>query len=238
MSDYEFTKDTYSYDKAKASERTAMVFCAHSDDQVFGAGGTVARLHDEGWTIVVVICSQGEMSHPWLEKEPLVKARKAESFEASKLLGIWQTIFFDLPEDKIYEYFEQSPKFQDRILELFERHTPQMIFTHGPEDTHPSHRQVFRLVTDSVLQLREKHDYDPEVYLYDVWTLVNYKRVLRSYVYFDISKTFERKIEALKTFRTQKVAIVTLWSTVYLRAFFAGMSSRYRLAERFSRIHV
>jgi len=236
--EYEFKKDTYANDKAKASDRTVLVFCAHSDDQVFGAGGTIAKLHDEGYTIITVILSQGEMSHPWLEKENLAKHRMAESFEASKILGIYQTIFFDLPEDRIYEYFEESSRFQDRIAEIFEKHVPERIFTHGPEDSHPAHRQVFKLVSESVLHMREQYGYDPEVYLYDVWTLANYKRVSRSYVYFDVTGTFERKIEALRTFKTQKVALVTLWASVYIRAFLAGISSRYRLAERFSRIHV
>lgn len=237
--EYEFKKETYTNDKAKASDRTVFVFCAHSDDQVFGAGGTIAKLHDEGYTIITIILSQGEMSHPWLEKENLAKARMSESYEASKILGIYQTIFFDLPEDRIYEYFEENPKFQDRIIELLEKHAPDKIFTHGSEDPHPAHRHVFRLVSESILQVREAHEYDPEVYLYDVWTLANYKRVSRSYVYFDISETFDLKIEALREFgRTQKVALIALWATVYIRAFFAGISSRYRLAERFSRIHV
>ena len=238
MDSYEFKKDTYANEKAKASDRTVIVFAAHSDDQVFGAGGTIRKLHDEGYTIIAVVLSHGEKSHPWLEKEKLAKHRMAESFEAAKILGIYQTIFFDLPEERIYEYYEQSPKLQDRIIELLEKHVPEKIFTHSSEDSHPSHRQVFRLVQESVLQLREKHAYDPELYQYDVWTLANYRRVSRSYVYFDISETFEQKIEALRTFRSQKAALVTLWLTVYIRAFFAGLSSRYRLAERFSRIHV
>jgi N-acetylglucosamine malate deacetylase 2 len=236
--EYPFTKETYANEKAKASEKTVLVFCAHSDDQVFGAGGTIAKLHDEGYTIITIILSQGEMSHPWLEKEALGKTRKTESFEAAKILGIHQSIFYGLPEERIYEYYENSPKFQESIGELFEKHTPKIVFTHGPEDTHPSHRQVFRLVSESIMQLRETFSYDPDVYLYDVWTLVNYKRVLRSYVYFDVSETFNRKIEALKLFRSQKVALITLWASVYLRAYSAGMSSRYRLAERFSRIDV
>ena len=235
--EYTFTKETYTNDKAKAGD-VVLVFGAHSDDQVFGAGGTIAKLHDDGYTVITVILSHGEMSHPWLDKENLAKTRKTESHEAAKILGIYQTVFFDLPEDRIYEYYENSPKFQDRILELFELHTPRIVFTHGPEDSHPSHRHVFKLVSESIMHLRENHNYTPDVYLYDVWTLVNYKRFLRSYAYFDVTNTFEKKISALRVFRSQKVALITLWASVYLRAFFAGVSSRYRLAERFSRVHV
>jgi hypothetical protein len=64
----EFTNDS-----AEETQKTVLVFGAHSDDQVFGAGGTIARLYSMGYTIIAIIFTHGEMSHPWLRKEPLAK---------------------------------------------------------------------------------------------------------------------------------------------------------------------
>lgn len=46
-----------------------MVFCAHPDDEVLGAGGTIAKYAREGKKVIAVIFSYGESSHPWMKKK-------------------------------------------------------------------------------------------------------------------------------------------------------------------------
>ena len=229
--------ETHTNPSANDTGRYVLVFCAHSDDQVFGAGGTIARLSAEGFTVITIILSHGEMSHPWLKKEPLARHRIQESVKAARVLGIRTTIFFDLPEDRIHESYTEHAALQDALLTLLEKHPPERIFTHSDEDTHPSHRQVHLVVREAYRQLKERHpDFTADIYAYDIWTIAHFKRRDRKWVYYDITDHFQKKIRALKTFRTQRIALVTLWLSVYGKAYLYGLFAHYRLAERFSKI--
>jgi len=224
-------------DKAKEHDCNIVVFCAHSDDQVIGAGGAIAKYYDEGYNVITVIMSQGEGSHPWLRKEPLARIRIQESEKAARILGIRRTIFFGMDEDKIYEGYVENAKVQDAVNSILEDYVPKKIIVHGDEDPHPSHHQVFKVVKEAYQQLKEKYpEYGADVYTYDVWTLANFRRKDRKWVYIGITKYFKKKITAFYTFKTQKVAIFTLWITIYGKAIIYGLMSRYKFAERFAAI--
>lgn len=227
------------FDNSKAEEhdKNIVVFCAHSDDQVIGAGGAIAKYYDEGYNVITVIMSQGEGSHPWLRKEPLAKIRIQESEKAARVLGIRRTIFFGLPEDKIYDSYVEDTRIQDAINNILEDYVPKKIIVHGDEDPHPSHQQVYKVVKEAYLQLKENYpEYGADVYTYDVWTLANFKRKDRKWVYIDITRYFKKKRAALDVFKTQKVAVFTLWLSIYGKALIYGIMSRYKLAERFASI--
>ena len=64
-----------------------MIICAHPDDEIFGAGGTIAKYAAEGIEVITVIFSYGESSHPWLRKRFKVEVRKTESLKAGKAVG-------------------------------------------------------------------------------------------------------------------------------------------------------
>ncbi len=68
------------------SKDTILVVCAHNDDQLFGAGGTLAKYVKEGKRVVVVIFSYGELSHPWLKKDSIQKTRLDECEESDKII--------------------------------------------------------------------------------------------------------------------------------------------------------
>ena len=52
-----------------------MVFAAHPDDEVIGAGGTIAKYAREGRQVVSVIFSYGEGSDPASEPENIIQKR-------------------------------------------------------------------------------------------------------------------------------------------------------------------
>jgi LmbE family N-acetylglucosaminyl deacetylase len=225
-------------DSAEETDRTAIVFGAHSDDQVFGAGGTIARLHSMGYTIIAVIFTHGEMSHPWLRKEPLAKIRMAESHKAAKILGIRKTIFFDFNEDKILEDYQNDSSMQDILEGIISHNRPERIFVHSDEDSHPSHRHVNQVVREAYTNVREKEKgWKSDIYTYDIWTIAHFKRRTRTWVYIDVTDFFSKKIKALKVFQSQKVALFTLGLSVYAKAFVYGLVSRFSRAERFAKVN-
>ncbi len=208
--------------------KNILVICAHPDDEVFGAGGTVAKYAQEGYKIDVIIFSYGEQSHPWLKKHFVVKTRIAESKDASRILGTKSLTFFGLGEG----HFEEDSKTKDihnKISAIIKRKKPVKIFTHSIDDPHPDHKTVYNTVLESLKKSRHKCD----VYTFDIWNPVNLGKRKTPRLYVDISKTFSRKIEALKCFKSQKVSMVSLLWSVYTRAVTSGIQNSTKFAEVF-----
>ncbi len=229
-----FKPEVYENKKVEEKEKNILVFGAHSDDQVFGAGGTIPKMYSKGYNIITIIMSQGEKSHPWLEEKNLIKIRIQESLKAAEILNIKKTIFLNLKEEKILKEFEENSSFQDFMITLFERYKPEKIFLHNDEDTHPSHKQVFEVVRQGYWLYKEKNKNTKKIDFlsYDVWTITNFKKD-NVWVYVDITNTFKKKIQALKVFKSQKLALWTLWFSVYFKAIYYGLISNFKYSERF-----
>ena len=119
---------------------TIIVFGAHSDDFVLGAGGTIAKYTNEGKRVITIVFSFGESSHPWLKETVIQKMRSKEALEASKILNC-QTYVYDLKEFNFLEEYKIK-KVDQVILKLISKYKPNKIFTHSNEDPHPDHRRA------------------------------------------------------------------------------------------------
>lgn len=212
-------------------KETILALCAHSDDQIFGIGGTLAKLAKEGKQITILVFSFGENTHPWLQKRVAAEMRINESLEASKVIGAKETQFFGIAEGKFSK--EIVEKKVDRRVEYYIRKLkPSKIFTHAVDDPHPDHHAIASFVID----LCNKMDYAGDVYAFDVWTFVNIAKRGAPKLYVDISKTFNVKIKALKCFKSQYLAMIALLWSVYWRAIKNGKFARTKYAEVFYKI--
>jgi len=212
--------------------KNILVICAHPDDEAFGAGGTVAKYAGEGYRVDVVIFSYGEQSHPWLKKHFVVKTRIAESKEAGKVLKTRSLLFFGLREGHFQEDAIKESVY-GRIAGIIRQKKPLKIFTHSIDDPHPDHKIVHEVVLDSLKKSKHKCD----VYTFDIWNPANIGKRKSPRLYVDISKTFGRKIEALKCFKSQTInAMVPLLWSVYTRAITNGIKNRTKFAEVFYKV--
>jgi LmbE family N-acetylglucosaminyl deacetylase len=66
---------------------SAVVVAAHPDDEVLGAGGTIAILAAAGARLRLVAVTDGEASHPGADPVAVARTRAAESAAALDLLG-------------------------------------------------------------------------------------------------------------------------------------------------------
>jgi len=211
--------------------KNILVICAHPDDEVFGAGGTIAKYSKEGFNVDVLIFSYGEQSHPWIKKYVVIETRKKESKEASKVIGIRNAEFFGLREG----FFEEDSKRNNiykKIAEIIREKKPVKIFTHSIDDPHPDHK----IVHNTVLASMDKSGIKCDVYTFDIWNPINIRKTENPKLYVDISKTFGKKLEALKCFKSQKVSMISLLWSVYLRAVTHGIENRTRFAEVFYKV--
>ncbi len=211
--------------------KNILVVCAHPDDEVFGPGGTMAKYSNEGFKVDAIIFSYGEQSHPWLKKKFVVDTRIKEQKKASELLGIKNTVFFGLREGYFKEGIEKESILK-KLVSLIKRKKPVKIFTHSIDDPHPDHNIVHK----TVLEALEKSKHKCDVYTFDVWNPVNIMKRKKPKLYVDISDTFGKKIGALKCFKSQKVSLISLLWSVYLKAVISGIENKTRFAEVFYKV--
>src|SRR5699024_7058312 len=115
----------------------AMVIAPHPYDEVLGAGGTIARLAGEGWTVVVVaVCSD----LPPLYEDGIADQVELEAREAYAVLGVQVSEFLHLPSVEV----SRSPvaALNGPLQHQLERLRPDLAVSPFP-DRHVDHRAVF-----------------------------------------------------------------------------------------------
>jgi len=209
----------------------ALLICAHPDDEIFGAGATIAKYQQEGKKVITVICSAGETSHPWLQYQYLVNLRRGESQRASAIVKTEQLLFLNLRDGKLAQDLQKT-KVQKKLQELVAKEKPRRILTHARDDPHPDHQAVLH----AVLKVAEQVGFEGQVYSFEIWNPVNLRKRDTAKLYVDVSTTFHLKIRALKEFKSQIGSLIPLIPVVYLRALFAGLQARCRYAEVFYKV--
>ncbi len=212
-------------------ERRVLIFCAHSDDQAFGAGGFMSKVASEGGKILTIICSFGELSLPHLKPAEVVPIRIAESQKADKILGGSGVIFLGLKEGKFYEDAKEKNLFVN-LEKIINEFKPDTIMTHAVDDPHPDHRAVLKIA----LELHSKSKTKFEVFSFEIWNPANLKKRRTPMLMVDITKTFHKKIKAIEAFRSQINSLVLLLWSVYAKALYWGLRNRTRYAEVFYKV--
>ena len=218
-------------DIAGSNPNSVLVICAHSDDQVFGPGGTIAKYAKEGKLVHTIIFSYGEQSLPLHKKEYTIRARVKEALDVDKYLGGTGVTFLGLEENKFSEQFK-TKKMYPKLKKLILKYKPSIIFTHSVDDPLPDHRALHKLVLETIDKMRYKCD----VYMFDVWTLFNFKKRHYVKIIIDISDTFKMKIKALNMFSSQKLSLFTLMWSVRFKAWSTGKEIKVKYAEVFYKI--
>lgn len=209
-----------------------MFLCAHNDDQIVGAGGTLAKYAKEGKKIVTVIFSFGEKSLPHLKENISKKTRVLESKKAAKILGESEIYYLGLKEgnfkNEIYE-----KKIYEKIKVIIKRIKPSKIFTHSIDDPHPDHRDVYNFT----INLLDIMNYKCDVYSFNVWNLfINFRNRDKPKLIVDINDTFKTKVESFKMHKSQKIAVLSLMWNVYFQAIFHGLNNNMKYAEVFYKV--
>lgn len=222
-------------------EKNILVMCAHSDDQIIGPGGTMAKYAREGYNVHTIIFSYGEMSHPHMKKSYMAKVRVEESRAADKIIGGKGVLFLGLKDGAIKKDY-QKKKMHKKLMNLLLKFSPEMIFTHSRDDLLPDHRFVREAVLKAYDELHKKKKLTSEVYSFDISNLWNILKRNKTKLVVDISKTFQYKTRALSEFKSQinffshTITVNLLFLSVYYRAYINGIKYKCRRAEIFYKL--
>ena len=209
--------------------KNILFFCAHDDDISLAAMGTVLRYVSEGKSVIQVIFSPGEKSHPHLKEAVIVDIRKKEMEKIAKSIKLKKVINFDLKDLKVKEEIKKHG-IKKKVKELIEKYKPEKIFTLASTETHPDHRAVNTTVLSVVDSLTTKYP----VYTFNVWTTPKLEN--RPIMYIDISKYFWRKINILKEHKSQWFSVYLQLLPVIFRARYYGYKNNCKYAEKFEKV--
>ena len=231
-------------------ERVLAVF-AHPDDPEFGAGGAMAKLASDGAEVTYVIVTDGRQGgeDPKQKDAELVAIRQREQRAAAKVLGVKRVEFLGYKDGHL------SPDLRLRrdIVRMIRKYRPELVITHIPGrvldapmgGSHPDHLAVGEATLAAVypdsrnpraFRSLLKEGYAPhvvdEVWI-PFWTMGDY--------YVDISRTIDRKLEALHKHKSQVAKPGMEWDIdkwVRKRHRDIGKKAGYRYAESFKQIKV
>ncbi|MBD3361676.1 hypothetical protein GF358_02685 [Candidatus Woesearchaeota archaeon] len=209
-----------------------LVIAAHNDDPIFGAGGTLAKYAKQGKKIKTIIFSYGELSHPHLKPEIIIKTRKRETNKADKILGGQGVEYMDLRDTNMLLKI-RKPETKQRITHIIQREQPNKIFTHGANDLHTHHMVIYKLIK----KLIKENKINCPVYSFDVWNIMKLRKRSTPKLVVDITDTFQTKIEALKAHKSQTNTLMSLGWLVHLKARMNGFHNEVKYAEIFDKIN-
>ena len=205
------------------------MFCAHSDDQILGCGGSMAKYARKSHDIYTVIFSYGENSHFWLKRDFSTKMRKKESEAADKIIKGRGVKFFDLKETKFDQDKEET---KQKVKAIINNIDPVRIFLHSANDPHPDHNNVNKIVLEAI----DSMNYKGDVYSFDVWNILSFKDTNNPRLVVNISDTLKMKSKALKCFKSQGLSLLLLLPFIYTKNFIDGFKNNMRFAEVFQKV--
>ncbi len=163
-----------------------LVIAPHPDDEVLGAGGTIARLSREGHQVFIVIVTQGD---PSMFDLAFIERLKKEALEAHQILGVHETIFLEGFPLLLLDTVPHS-RLNEALRETIYKIRPEFLFIPFRGDIHLDHRLVF----DSAMVAARPNTeiYIKAIYAYETLSETNWNAPLLTpgfspNVYVDIS---------------------------------------------------
>ena len=177
-----------------------LAFAAHPDDIELSAAGTLMKHIAEGKTVGIVDLTQGELG-----SRGTIETRYEEADAASKIMGISVRVNLKMADG----FFNDSEENKRLIIEQIRRFQPTVVLANAIEDRHPDHARAAKLVSEScflaglrkietVWEGQSQTAHRPKAvyhYIQDHY--------LKADFCVDITEFVDRKIEAIKAYKTQ-----------------------------------
>jgi N,N'-diacetylchitobiose non-reducing end deacetylase len=124
----------------------------HYDDNDLFAGGTIARLHDQGATIIYLTVTDdlvGVLDQS-LSDEQMTGQLRAEQKQAGALIGVDEFVWMGYPDAGSYDYYQ----LRQALIGQIRAQRPDFIITvdpYLPYEVHQDHILTGRAVSEAVL---------------------------------------------------------------------------------------
>lgn len=203
---------TVDFREVIADYERALVIVAHPDDPEFFAGGTIARLAQEGIEVHYLILTQGDKGSDEraVTTAELITTRQAEQRAAARALGVASVTFLSNPDG----FLEKTNDILRDTVRVIRRVKPDIILTTNPERlfspwgiSHRDHRTAGLIVLDAVFPAARNHRFFPELLteglephkVNEIWV----SRGADADLMIDISDVYDLRTQALLNHRSQ-----------------------------------
>lgn len=210
-----------------------LVLCAHDDDEVIGAGGTIRQLANTGAEVTTVIFATGNEGYLHLsQKESIVARRREERQQAQKILGTAHCISWDFPDFSNLDCESVYHKIMSAVRSV----RPHLVFTHQSGD-YLAHRTLARIAPEAIwqagwqcsLELGSPWQVD-RIYHFPILEMLPKPSHI-----IDITDTFEAKLEAMRAYASQHEVVAGILDQIEARARAWGAMAGIRYGEAFMR---
>jgi bacillithiol biosynthesis deacetylase BshB1 len=177
-----------------------LAFAAHPDDIEISASGTLMKHIEMGKTVAIVDLTQGELG-----SRGTIESRYEEAKKASDIMGVKHRVNLKMADG----FFEINQANKIKIIEQIRHFKPEIVLCNAISDRHPDHGRASQLVSEACFlsgllkietnfndQLQEK--WRPKA----VYHYIQDRYIKPDFVV-DVSKYIDKKIEALKAYKTQ-----------------------------------
>lgn len=183
----------------KNRKRVVLVVAAHPDDEVIGAGGTIARHAAEGDEVFIAILTEGaSVQFPGDEEKIALKLR--QSREVAEMLGAKELFSGQFPDQRL----DVTPVLEvNRFVESVTRKVrPNIIYTHHFADLNSDHRIAYEAAAVAARPFSLPSF--ESLLCYSVDTLTHAGQGAQQFnVYTDIAETLEIKLKAMRVYETE-----------------------------------
>lgn len=177
-----------------------LAFGAHPDDTELSCAGTILAEINKGKRVGIVDLTRGELG-----TRGTAETREEEATSSAKILGVDVRENLDMADG----FFRNDAENQKKIIVVLRKYQPEIVLCNAPDDRHPDHGRAANLVLDAAFLsgLRKIETFDGKN-KQEVWRpnyVFNYiqDQYFKPDFVVDISDFIEKKLEAIKSFKTQ-----------------------------------
>ncbi len=177
-----------------------LALAAHPDDVELSCSGTLMAQIAQGYTVGIIDFTEGEMG-----TRGTVETRRAEAEAASRIMGIHIRHNMGIPD----VYFEVSKANVLELVRYIRRYRPRVLLANAPHDRHPDHAKGAKMAEmaffwaglskiETTWEGKKQESWRPEALYHYIQS-----EYLQPDFVVDISAFWQRKIQAVKAFKTQ-----------------------------------
>lgn len=184
-----------------------LVVAAHSDDEVLGCGGTIARHIADGDSVTVVFMTNGTAARGELVNEADDYIRHSAAVKAMAELGCHDIRQFDFPDNKmdsiaLLDIVQELEKVISEVL-------PITVYTHFAGDLNVDHQVTHKAVMTACRP--QAWSSVCNIFCFEVlsateWNSIN-SPVFIPQLIVDISSHWDKKVTALKCYSMEMRAV-------------------------------
>ncbi|MDF5724776.1 MAG: PIG-L family deacetylase [Rhizonema sp. PD37] len=198
------------------SQKSAMVFSPHQDDETLGCGGMIALKRSLGVPVEVVFLTDGQYGRPeWITPETIIEIRQQEAVNALAILGvaISETHFVNQIDGSLQDLPHSQRQYViNQLVQRLQSFTPGEVYVPHSKDIHGDHEATYKLVQEAIAV----SGIQTELLEYPIWMLwqdpiffdLKFKDMANAYR-LAIDSVKDRKKQAIESYTSQTSSLPT-----------------------------